>query len=92
MRELSRDTLIGRPWLELITESDRTLAAACLEAASTTPGVAQKIDIHLNILSNQEPVPVSCWICGTSEDENLRLACLDLRSESNLRQQLVNAQ
>lgn len=92
MRELSRDTLIGRPWLELISESDRTLASVGLEAASTTPGIAQRVDIHLNILRNQEPVPVSCWICSPSEDENLRLACLDLRSESNLRQQLVNAQ
>ena len=49
MRQLSRETLIGRPWLELISESDRTLASAGLEAASTTPGIAQRVDIHLNI-------------------------------------------
>lgn len=92
MREVSRDTLIGRPWLELVNESDKALAEGCLEAAAAHPGVSHKIDVRLNIVSNQEPVPLSCWVCGDSDDKTLRLACLDLRSESNLRQQLVNAQ
>ena len=92
MRELSRDTLIGRPWLELVVESDRTLAAGCLEAAVAQPDAVHRIDVRLDIVSNQEPVPVSCWLCGNSAEKSIQIACLDLRSESNLRQQLVNAQ
>ena len=92
MRELSRDTLIGRPWLELVVESDRALAAGCLEAAVAQPDAVHRIDVRLDIVSNQEPVPVSCWLCGNSAEKSIQIACLDLRSESNLRQQLVNAQ
>lgn len=92
MRELSRDTLIGRPWLELVVESDRALAAGCLEAAIAQPDAVHRIDVRLDIVSDQEPVPVSCWLCGNSAEKSIQIACLDLRSESNLRQQLVNAQ
>jgi transcriptional regulator PpsR len=91
-REVSRDSLIGRPWLELVSESDRNLAADCLQLASAQPDVPQTIDVRLNIVSEQEPVPLSCWICSNSKDHTVHIACLDLRSESNLRQQLVNAQ
>ena len=92
MRELSRDALIGRPWLELVSEADRAQAASCLETAAQQPGAAQKIDLRMDIVPDQEPVPITCWICGDSDDKTLRIACIDLRSESNLRQQLVNAQ
>ena len=53
MRELSRDTLIGRPWLELVVESDRALAAGCLEAAVAQPDAVHRIDVRLDIVSNQ---------------------------------------
>ena len=92
MRELSRDALIGRPWLELVSEADRAQAASCLETAAQQPGAAQKIDLRMDIVPDQEPVPITCWVCGDSDDKTLRIACIDLRSESNLRQQLVNAQ
>lgn len=92
MRALSRDTLIGRPWLELVSEADRSLAAESLQSATAEPGTAHHMDVRLDIVSNQEPVPLSCWICCNSDDNTLHLACIDLRSESNLRQQLVNAQ
>jgi transcriptional regulator PpsR len=91
-RELSRDTLIGLPWLELVSDADRAHAATSLEAAAANPGTVQKMDARLNIIPDREPVPVSCWICGDSDDKTLHIACSDLRSESNLRQQLVNAQ
>ena len=91
-RELSRDTLIGLPWLELVSDADRAHAATRLKAAAANPGTVQKMDARLNIIPDREPVPVSCWICGDSDDNTLHIACIDLRSESNLRQQLVNAQ
>ena len=91
-RELSRDTLIGLPWLELVSDADRAHAATSLESAAANPGTVQKMDARLNIIPDREPVPVSCWICGDSDDNTLHIACIDLRSESNLRQQLVNAQ
>jgi transcriptional regulator PpsR len=91
-RELSRDTLIGLPWLELVSDADRAHAATRLKTAAANPGTVQKMDARLNIIPDREPVPVSCWICGDSDDNTLHIACIDLRSESNLRQQLVNAQ
>ena len=37
-------------------------------------------------------MPVSCWFCARAEDNTVEIACVDLRGETNLRQQLVNAQ
>ena len=37
-------------------------------------------------------MPVSCWLCAQTEDNTLEIACVDLRGETSLRQQLVNAQ
>jgi transcriptional regulator PpsR len=91
-RELSRDTLIGQPWLELVSESDRKIAADCLQLAIAQADIAQTMDVRLSIVTDQEPVPLSCWVCSNSKDNAVHIACLDLRSESNLRQQLVNAQ
>lgn len=91
-RELSRDTLIGQPWLELVSESDRKIAADCLQLAIAQADIAQTMDVRLSIVTDQEPVPLSCWVCSNSKDNTVHIACLDLRSESNLRQQLVNAQ
>ncbi len=67
-RELSRDTLIGLPWLELVSDADRAHAATSLESAAANPGTVQKMDARLNIIPDREPVPVSCWICGDSDD------------------------
>ncbi|GIR71898.1 MAG: hypothetical protein CM15mP74_31490 [Halieaceae bacterium] len=37
-------------------------------------------------------MPVSCWLTQETDNDTLHIACVDLRGETNLRQQLVNAQ
>ena len=42
LRHLSRDAMIGRPWLELVRESDKVVAADALSAALREPGTAHR--------------------------------------------------
>ena len=89
-RHLTRDTLIGRSWLELVRESDRGVAAEALALAQNTPGSAHRADLTLQLDTESEPTPMTCWFL-TGPDAHTSVACVDLRGESNLRQQLVNA-
>jgi PAS domain-containing protein len=92
MRQLPRDAMIGRPWLELVRESDADIAQAALTAAVSDPGTAHRVDVAIVLGPEAEPLPTICWLCANDTDHTIRLACVDLRSETNLRQQLVNAQ
>ena len=92
LRHLPRDAMIGRPWLDLVRESDKTVAADALNTAQADPGSAHRVDVALIAAPDEEPVPVSCWLCAQAEDNTLEIACVDLRGETSLRQQLVNAQ
>jgi transcriptional regulator PpsR len=92
LRQLPRDALIGRPWLDVVRESDREIAADTLSTAKADPGSAYRVDVALIARPDEEPLPMSCWLCARAEDKTLEIACIDLRGESSLRQQLVNAQ
>ena len=92
LRHLPRDAMIGRPWLDLVRESDKAVAADALNTAQADPGSAHRVDVALIAGTDEEPVPVSCWLCAQAEDNTLEIACVDLRGETSLRQQLVNAQ
>jgi transcriptional regulator PpsR len=92
LRHLPRDAMIGRPWLELVRESDKVVAADALSAALREPGTAHRVDVALTEGSTEEPIPMTCWLCANADDNTAQLACVDLRGETNLRQQLVNAQ
>ena len=92
LRHLPRDAMIGRPWLDLVRESDKAVAADALNTAQADPGSAHRVDVALSAGPDEEPVPVSCWLCAQAEDNTLEIACVDLRGETSLRQQLVNAQ
>ena len=92
LRHLPRDAMIGRPWLELVRESDKVVAADALSAALREPGTAHRMDVALTKGPEEEPVPMTCWLCANADDNTAQLACVDLRGETNLRQQLVNAQ
>ena len=92
LRNLPRDDMIGRPWLELVRDSDKTIASEALQTALETPEQALRADLALLIGSDTDPVPVTCWLCASSDGASIRIACVDLRGETNLRQQLVNAQ
>ena len=67
-------------------------AEAALTAAVSEPGTAHRVDVALVLGPEAEALPTSCWLCANDTDQTIRLACIDLRGETNLRQQLVNAQ
>ena len=92
LRNLPRDDMIGRPWLDLVRESDKAIAGEALQSALETPEQALRADLALLIGAETDPVPVTCWLCASSDGALIRIACVDLRGETNLRQQLVNAQ
>ena len=92
LRHLSRDKLIGRPWLELVRESDKALAEEALRSAQADPGSVHRVDVALLSGSDDEPMPASCWLCACAQTQTVQVACRDLRGETALRQQLVNAQ
>ena len=92
LRHLFRDTLIGRPWLELVRDSDSSVAQEALRLAQAEPGSAHRADVALISGPEEEPIPVTCWLCASHETSAVQVACIDLRGETNLRQQLVNAQ
>lgn len=92
LRHLSRDKLIGRPWLELVRESDKALAEEALRLAQADPGSVHRVDVALLSGSDDEPMPASCWLCACAQTQTVQVACRDLRGETALRQQLVNAQ
>ena len=92
LRQLPRDELIGRPWLEFVRESDTATAEAALTAAVSEPGTAHRVDLALVLSPESDELPTCCWLCANDTDHTIQLACIDLRGETNLRQQLVNAQ
>jgi len=92
LRQLPRDAIIGRPWLELVRECDAATAEAALTVAVSEPGTAHRVDLALVLGPESEALPTSCWLCANGTDQTIQLACIDLRGETNLRQQLVNAQ
>lgn len=92
LRHLPRDAMVGRPWLDLVRESDKVVATEALRNAQADPGSAHRVDVALIGGPDEGPVPVTCWLCAHADDGTLEIACVDLRSETSLRQQLVNAQ
>ena len=92
LRNLPRDAMIGKPWLDLVRDSDQAVAREALRAAQTDPGSAHRVDLAILAGPEEEPVPVSCWLTQETNNDTLHIACVDLRGETNLRQQLVNAQ
>ena len=92
LRNLPRDAMIGKPWLDLVRDSDQAVAREALLAAQTAPGSAHRVDLAILAGPEEEPVPVSCWLTQETDNDTLHIACVDLRGETNLRQQLVNAQ
>ncbi len=92
LRNLPRDDMIGRRWLDLVRESDKAIVSEALQTALATPEQAHRADAGLLVGSETEPVPVTCWLCACAETQTVAVACVDLRGETSLRQQLVNAQ
>ena len=84
--------LTGLSWLELIQEADIELTRSTIKAARSNPGAPSRIDVVLCPEGQVEMIPLSCWVCADAETDATYLICMDLRSETSLKQQLVNAQ
>ncbi len=84
--------LTGLSWLELIQEADIDLTRNTIKAARSNPGAPSRIDVVLCPEGQVEMIPLSCWVCADAETDATYLICMDLRSETSLKQQLVNAQ
>ena len=85
-------TIIGISWLELIHEIDIALARTAIDTSRSNPGASSRIDLLLCPKGEVEMIPLSCWMCTDAETDTTSLICIDLRSETSLKQQLVNAQ
>ena len=80
LRHLPREAMVGRPWLDLVRESDKVVAAEALRNAQADPGSAHRVDVALIGGPDEGPVPVTCWLCAHADDGTLEIACVDLRS------------
>ena len=93
LRHLSRDAMIGRPWLELVRTVRQSCCSGCPQRSlKRTRHPHNRMDVALTEGPEEEPIPMTCWLCTNADDNTVQLACVDLRGETNLRQQLVNAQ
>jgi len=81
LRNLPRDDMIGRRWLDLVRESDKAIVSEALQTALATPEQAHRADAGLLVGSETEPVPVTCWLCACAETQTVAVACVDLRGE-----------
>jgi len=85
------DDLIGRSINEVLSTESLTTFNAKLNEARRNKGSAVRCDVTVNPRTTS-PVPLLCWLCCDSNDDDVRAAALDLLPESSLRHQLLNAQ
>ena len=89
---LPLSSVTGLSWLELIQEADLDSTRTVIETARSNPGVSSHVDLVLCPKGQVETIPLSCWVCADAETDATYLIGMDLRSETSLKQQLVNAQ
>lgn len=88
---LQPDDLVGSSITEVITAEAAPALTAKLTEARRNKGTAVRCDITLTPRSGN-PVPLLCWLCCESNNDDVRVAALDLLPEASLRHQLLNAQ
>ena len=85
------DDLVGTPITEIIAEESIAALHAKLNEARRNKGSAIRCDVTVNP-RNTSPVPLLCWLCCQNNNDDVRIAALDLLPEASLRHQLLNAQ
>ena len=85
------DDLIGTSISEIVTEESIGALNAKLNEARRNKGTAVRCDVTVNP-RNTNPVPLLCWLCCQNNNDDVRIAALDLLPEASLRHQLLNAQ
>jgi transcriptional regulator PpsR len=87
---INRKSVIGKLWKALVTESDRQSLESALRMARHSQET-QQLQVSMQLNPSDPAIPLKCVITQTEQD-GLLIAAQDLRPETNLRQQLVNAQ
>ena len=85
------DDLIGTSINEIVSEESIGALNAKLNEARRNKGTAVRCDVTVNP-RNTTPVPLLCWLCCQNNNDDVRIAALDLLPEASLRHQLLNAQ
>jgi len=85
------DDLLGSSISEIVAEESVSALNAKLNEARRNKGSALRCDITVNP-RNTSPVPLLCWLCCESTNDDVQIAALDLLPEASLRHQLLNAQ
>lgn len=85
------DDLVGSSIEEIVAEESLAALNAKLSEARRNRGSALRCDLTVNP-RNTNPVPLLCWLCCESSNDDVRVATLDLLPEASLRHQLLNAQ
>ena len=85
------DDLIGTSISEIVSEESIGALNAKLNEARRNKGTAVRCDVTVNP-RNTNPVPLMCWLCCQNNNDDVRIAALDLLPEASLRHQLLNAQ
>ena len=85
------DDLIGTSISEIVAEESIGALNAKLNEARRNKGTAVRCDVTVNP-RNTNPVPLLCWLCCQNNNDDVRIAALDLLPEASLRHQLLNAQ
>lgn len=85
------DDLVGSSIEEIVAEESLAVLNAKLSEARRNRGSALRCDLTVNP-KNTNPVPLLCWLCCESSNDDVRVATLDLLPEASLRHQLLNAQ
>lgn len=85
------DDLIGTSISEIVSEESIGALNAKLNEARRNKGTAVRCDVTVNP-RNTNPVPLLCWLCCQNNNDDVRIAALDLLPEASLRHQLLNAQ
>ena len=85
------DDLVGTSISEIVTEESVATLNAKLNEARRNKGTAVRCDVTVNPRKTN-PVPLLCWLCCQNNNDDVRIAALDLLPEASLRHQLLNAQ
>jgi transcriptional regulator PpsR len=92
LKDLSALPWQGQSWFDLLPESQHDKANEALRRARTTPGSACRVDLEHLWPGGHQSIPISYRLIASPDGSSVFALGRDLRPETNLRQQLTNAQ
>jgi PAS domain-containing protein len=92
LKDLSALPWQGQSWFDLLPESQHDKASEALRRARTSPGSACRVDLEHLWPGGHQSIPISYRLIASPDGSSVFALGRDLRPETNLRQQLTNAQ